>query len=801
MEETNPKLAELLLRLESLGKKQSAFWVELRVLQDEINSLKLEQSKRSTEEKAPSQTPVSQDDFKWNLSDKSQASTKTFPSSIPEESTPKKQSVHPPRKGLSLEKFIGENLINKIGIIILIIGVAIGVKYSIENNLIQPSTRILISYLVGVGLSLLALKLKKNYHSYSAVLLSGGLAILYFTSYFAHSSYQLFSQPITFILMLVLTILGVLSSLKYNSQVIALIGLVGAYAIPFLLRSGTCNIPFFLSYVALINFGILVLTQKKLWKALSITSFALSWVIFIAWYINGYSAEKHFSLALIFNLLFFLINYLIILSYKLTHREKYSGEDILPIVLNALAFFLLGYLLLNDNSETDHLLGLFALCNALVHFVFSIVIKKKFQADQSLVYLIIGISLSFLCISAIIELEGPWLSSLLVVQGMVLFWVGRRKTLAFYEKIAYPFLVIALLALLDEWSVNYYDLKYYEGPLRFSALFNTSFLNSFFFAIVLGFGVFIQQKKELASPFSVHSNWGALAEFFLPASFVIILYNNFRLEIAKYWIDLYSHSLVHKAVLNSDFSESFGNPAIHYFSVLWQLNYSLLFLALLGWIAVKKFNTTYRVFIFNLIGIALSLFNIQGLYTLSELRELYLTDTVDSLFPPSSFYLVIRYVCFSIVAISLWTMGFIYKTSRSSSKWTMIYPTFFHLIVLWILSAELIHQLEFSGNMQSYKLGLSILWGSYSLVLILLGIWRKKQVLRIMAIGLFAITLVKLFVYDISHLNSISKTIVFVCLGILLLITSFLYNKYKHLIKEDSVGERDEEPSETNSSI
>jgi uncharacterized membrane protein len=86
---------------------------------------------------------------------------------------------------------------------------------------------------------------------------------------------------------------------------------------------------------------------------------------------------------------------------------------------------------------------------------------------------------------------------------------------------------------------------------------------------------------------------------------------------------------------------------------------------------------------------------------------------------------------------------------------------------------------------QSYKLGLSILWGIYSLFLIGFGIWKKNKPMRIGAIALFGITLIKLFFYDISHLNTIAKTIVFVSLGILLLIISFLYNKYKQLISDD----------------
>lgn len=97
----------------------------------------------------------------------------------------------------------------------------------------------------------------------------------------------------------------------------------------------------------------------------------------------------------------------------------------------------------------------------------------------------------------------------------------------------------------------------------------------------------------------------------------------------------------------------------------------------------------------------------------------------------------------------------------------------------------MLHWLELSGLRTGYKLGLSILWGAYSLFLISIGLWKNKKYLRIGAIALFAITLAKLVFYDLSSLGTISRTIVFISLGTLLLIISFLYNKYKHLINDD----------------
>jgi uncharacterized membrane protein len=90
--------------------------------------------------------------------------------------------------------------------------------------------------------------------------------------------------------------------------------------------------------------------------------------------------------------------------------------------------------------------------------------------------------------------------------------------------------------------------------------------------------------------------------------------------------------------------------------------------------------------------------------------------------------------------------------------------------------------MDMLGYPNSDKFGMSILWGAYALALVGLGIYGAKQYLRISAIVLLGVTLAKLFLYDISELSTIARTVVFVSLGILMLIVSFLYNKYKSVI-------------------
>ena len=102
--------------------------------------------------------------------------------------------------------------------------------------------------------------------------------------------------------------------------------------------------------------------------------------------------------------------------------------------------------------------------------------------------------------------------------------------------------------------------------------------------------------------------------------------------------------------------------------------------------------------------------------------------------------------------------------------------------ILVIASTELIQWLELSNSADSYKLGLSILWGIFAVSFIVLGIWKRKKHFRIGAIVLFGGTLLKLFTYDLTQLDTISKTIVFIVIGIFLLISSFLYLKYRNVL-------------------
>nr|WP_299387565.1 DUF2339 domain-containing protein [Allomuricauda sp.] len=769
------RINQLMEKLEILLKKQDDFSQEINILRNEIHGLSIEEDQASTE--------------KEEIETKAEQAVPAVEKVVePVVETPQKQTSPPvkaPQKEKSdLEKFIGENLINKIGIAITVIGVAIGAKYSIENELISPLTRIILGYLTGLGLLGVGIRLKKKYENYSAVLVSGAMAIMYFITFSAYSFYNLIPITMAFGLMVVFTAFTVVAAIHYNRQVIAHIGLVGAYAVPFLLSDGSGNIEVLFTYMAIINVGILVIAFKKYWKPLYYAAFGLTWLIYLAWHVADYKGSEHFGLALLFLTVFFITFYVMFLAFKLLQEEKFQVGDILLLLLNSFIFYGIGYIMLDGHETGNQLLGVFTLANAIVHFSVSALIYRKKLADKQLFYMVAGLVLVFITIAIPVQLDGNWVTLLWAGEAALLFWIGRSKKVAIYEYLAYPLMALALFSIVHDWF-TVYDGYYPERPeTRLTPLLNINFLTTVLFIAAFGFMYWCDRNKDYNSDTAPRNGFENLVSYLVPAILVFVSYFGLRLEIGNYWDQLYTDSMLTVTPEGQEYPSNFWNYDLRDFKRIWILNYSLLFFSLLGVLNIKKLKSRLLGYInLGLLAICLLVFLTQGLYVLSELRESYIDQYLAQYFEKGPFNIWIRYISLTFVAFALWICHQYARKNFFKRDYVMAFDFLLHTCLLWIASSELLHWADMADAARSYKLVLSILWGLYALFLIVLGIWKRKKYLRVAAISWFGITLLKLFFYDISHLDTIPKTIVFVSLGVLLLIISFLYNKYKQDIK------------------
>ena len=779
MDKKEEQLNLLLLKIENLLLRQQDFEAEIKHLREEIRHIRSSSGSNAPifEEKSiqqpiflPKNTPPS---FAKPIQPKS-INQPSFTDKFKRENLGKSD----------FEKFIGENLINKIGILILVIGVAIGAKYAIDHEMISPITRIILGYAMGTGLMAFAIKLKTKYESFSAVLLSGAIAILYFITYAAYTYYALIPQALTFGLMVVFTSFTVVAAIKYNQQVIAHIGLVGAYAVPFLLSDGSGKVVILFSYMAIINTGILVLAFKKYWKSLFYSSFTLSWIIFLAWRIPLATHAGYFNVSMLFSGIFFITFYITNLAYKVIKKEQFQIIDIIILLLNSFIFYGIGYYVLLQNPKGTEVLGLFTLGNAIIHFVVSLIIYKRKLADKNLFYFVLAMVITFITMAVPVQLNGNWVTIFWAIEAFILFYLGRTKHIAIYEKLSFPLIFLAFFSLLQDWALSSSEFSYLNDYTPRQPFFNVGFLSSCLcIASFLGMLMINRQTKGEPTDGTTKSVRQVLT-FCIPTILIITVYYTFRIEIANIFQDAYESTKI-----NTTPSLKVGNYAYNenypLFKTTWVYCYTLFFAAVLTYLNLQKIKSKQLAVANLVINILVILaFLTQGLYVLSELREAYILQS-DKYFSSSITNISIRYIALAFFAGLIIVCYQLSKSDLFKLKFRTAFDYLLYIAILWVLSSELLQLLQLNGLENGYKLGLSILWGVYSLFLISMGLWKNKKYLRVGAIILFGITLIKLCFYDLSSLGTISRTIVFISLGILLLIISFLYNKYKHLINDD----------------
>ena len=651
----------------------------------------------------------------------------------PKEQRPVKKEAFPDS---NLEDFIGGNVLSKIGIGVLIIGLGIFVKFAIDNNLINPLTRIILAYLAGLTLLGLAYRLKSKYPAYSAVLLSGGVATLYFTTFIAFDFFSLFSRITAFVLMVLISGYTVFAAVRqYRQEIIGLIGLIGAYAVPVLLSDGTGSVAVLLAYIALIDAVMLFIAYRINWNVTPIVAFVCTWLIFV---IEFLSSSKMWELSLVFFLLF----YVQILAKKLLKKIPFAAGDGLYLFANSLLFYVTQSKWLDDYPTA------FTIGNAIFHGLVAFGVYRLQPENKKLFYNLIALSLLFLTAALPIRFEGGLLPVLWASEAALLFTLGRTQKIQFYETGSYIVLFLTLVATTHYWEQEYG----YEKTFLFF-LINPVFATSLLVSALLG----LINWVHFRFPSSLTPTQQNLADHVFFGLLLLAGYVSVMLEINHFYAN---------------------DPGLH---ILWLFNFSALYgLMLLGlalqFIRHPSLDNTVTAFVM-LLGMS---FLLGVLPVLEELRDQTIQQRLIVVWQ-------VRYLSYGLVIALFLLMGVF--TNRFLPVLKNTIAVVLHLILLTILSNELLNLLVWQNPAHleeakdtAYKTGFSILWAVYSFGLIIYGFWKQRQLWRFMGIVLFGITLLKIVFWDIQYTTAISKIIVFISLGVLLLLVSFLYQKFKHII-------------------
>lgn len=198
-----------------------------------------------------------------------------------------------PAPSFDWEQLLGVRGAAWLGGIALAVAGALFAKYSIENDLISPTLRIIL--LVLLALSALTgseFFLRPRYGVTANAACGAGIAILYSAFFAAHDLYDLISLWPTFLLMLLTTVTAALLSLRYGSIYIAILGLLGGFATPLALSTGQDRPAGLFGYILLLNLGFLWVAIQKSWHRLLSLSLAGTLLIQTGWALTHLSPQK-----------------------------------------------------------------------------------------------------------------------------------------------------------------------------------------------------------------------------------------------------------------------------------------------------------------------------------------------------------------------------------------------------------------------------------------------------------------------------------------------------------------------------
>ena len=659
-----------------------------------------------------------------------------------------------------LEKFIGENLISKIGIAILVLAIAFFVKYAIDNDWIGPVGRVGVGLLFGGLLVGLAHRLRSQYKAFSSVLVGGGLAIFYFTIALAYHQYQLFNQTTAFVIMLVVTGFSVLLSLLYDRQELAIISLVGGFVTPFLVSNGSGNYQVLFTYLLILNTGLLVMAYNKAWRLLNALAFGFTAILFATWLIQlPYDTRQSvYTGGAIFASTFYILFFVVNIAHTIRENKKFIASDFAILLLNTCLYFgaMLYFL---SQLGLDRYKGVFCAVMGVFHIVLSWLLFRKQRVDNNILYLLIGITLSFVSLTAPLQLHGHYITLFWASESVLLYWLFLKSKMRLIGLASRLIWAAMLVSLVMDWihiyiaggSVMYTGSGHFQEGLM-PVVFNKGCLTGLYCCV----GCYALFRLQGASKI-------ALVSLFTGAG---LLFLTGMLEIGY------------------QFDHRF--PAI---------NITLLYLLLYCWLFIRLFtffNPRIKMFDFRLVNMLL-----LGLGILLYLAVITVVGGLQEDLLGAHRYevhFIAHWIGAAFVASIIYRLIGLYR----SDNWKLE-PALFTwgvaAIVVIFLSAEgqLLVNMIFYSKQNSIenlgriydKTGLPILWGLCSFAFMWLGMHHKFKPLRIISLTLFAITLLKLFIFDLANIPVAGKIAAFFCLGVLLLVVSFMYQRLKKIIIED----------------
>lgn len=764
--------------------------------------------------------------------------------------------------GRDLEFKFGSTIFTGIGAIAVTFGLGFFLRYAFENDLITETMRVVLGLAAGAALLVFGEITRKRFPTYGQIVTGGGLGILYLSIFASFNFYNLVSQPLAFLGMIIVTAVGVTLAVRADSLSLAGFAQIGGFLTPLLLSNNVNNPHGLFIYLALLNVGVVAIAWHKLWRPLIVGSFFGTAILYVLWF-SAYYTNEQFRIAEGYATLFFLMFLAISILQYLSNRAPQDESDLMILTLTPAAYLGISYLIINP--PYPFWMGTFTTALAAIYLALALFLEETGEAVKyRFKQFLSAIGFVLLVIAVPIQFHKHWITIAWAAEAFVLTLLGfqiKSSKLRIFAQGVFFFVIMRLIFLdstLGAEAVPWFNNRLLSFGL--SALFfalttalyasrttdldqpeETSMVSLLLIetsAVLLGGGSL--EILDFADHWWLSAFWPLVALFTIVAAFGIkdMPGRAFALLV----LGATTFRLIAFDAGNIILNEAWLNPRNFLFLITIMANLSVVFfyqilpsddehdekrgatsLLLLNTYLLAMWMISAEIFDFHrtfwlpiawalggLVAgwVSLNLNNLPlriaayGTFVIAGLRALWYEGSVNltSYLPIFNSRVLMVLVLVGAAALLVYLL----RQNREvllPEELAQAQTVFFfgiNTLLLWLLSVEVIdffkqkllllppaeqwtQRIKYK-NLQNASL--SVAWTLYTIILLIVGIVRTSRRSRQSAIVLFGVIIFKVFLYDTANLNNFYRFVSFITLGLILLLTGYLYQRYRDRITQ-----------------
>ena len=357
------------------------------------------------------------------------ASATPRPAFTPQATTPATPDVFTLAARAVKRWFTVGNVPVKIGMLVLLAGVAALLKYASAQGWLTVPIELRLAGISAAALAGLVFGWRQREHkrAFALALQGGAIGVLLLTVFAAFKMYGLLEALPAFAISVVLIAgVGVLA-VAQNSKTLAVLGILAGFMAPIWLSTGSGNHVALFSYYAVLNAAILAIAWYRPWRVLNLLGFVFTFGIGTLWGVLQYDPAK-FASTEPFLLLFFAFYLIIPILYA--RKQPASRGDFIDGCLvfgtPLIVFSLQAALLVPAEDSPRMPLALFALgLGALYALLAKLFIHRERYAALGASYALLAVGFATLAVP--LALSARATASVFALEGAALAWLGLRQ--------------------------------------------------------------------------------------------------------------------------------------------------------------------------------------------------------------------------------------------------------------------------------------------------------------------------------------------------------------------------------------